>query len=460
MEQTTQELIDTVFQLLKEKKYKEVQLLLTDDVLEKHKSAILYNDKAETYKDNNEYDKAIEALNTATKLDPNYVPAYYNRATVLYYQTNYRKSIIDCNKAIQFNKDYVNPYYCKAMCYNMLGRYSIAIHNYNHYIKLKNDPQDYFTKIAISEIEKLKEKILHASLRNIDKLINDIKQLLLFDKTCVTHYTSLSGASAMVLDESEFRLSEGSFLNDPSEGKTLYKYLNFYIAKPNRDETVPEAFIERPFIGSFVDKENHDNLTLWRMYGKELQDEAKGCALTIYKDQFIQNLQEKLSPNNIYPANSQGGQFIFYKVAYKNGDKFLIPGANENDNKKLNQALHSLKQKLESINDNQQIEVNKLLNEIAYLFKSAEYQYEYEVRLVVEGIGFEKIINKNPLKVYIDLVGIVPVLHKITLGPKVERASEWAAAFNYHVKKVGEANSQIKENSENVEIVISHLPFK
>jgi hypothetical protein len=40
------------------------------------------------------------------------------------------------------------------------------------------------------------------------------------------------------------------------------------------------------------------------------------------------------------------------------------------------------------------------------------------------------------------------------LGPKVERADEWAAAFNYHIKE------QYPKRNENVEIVISHLPFK
>jgi hypothetical protein len=34
--------------------------------------------------------------------------------------------------------------------------------------------------------------------------------------------------------------------------------------------------------------------------------------------------------------------------------------------------------------------IKELLNGIAYLFKSSEYQYEHEVRLVVAGVGFKK----------------------------------------------------------------------
>jgi hypothetical protein len=97
-------------------------------------------------------------------------------------------------------------------------------------------------------------------------------------------------------------------------------------------------------------------------------------------------------------------------------------------------------------------DIAELLNNIAYLFKSSAYQEECEVRLVVQGVGFEKIIDTSCLspKVYIELIELTPVLYKVTLGPKVEKAEEWAAAFNYHIKKRG----------YKADIVISHLPFK
>jgi hypothetical protein len=92
------------------------------------------------------------------------------------------------------------------------------------------------------------------------------------------------------------------------------------------------------------------------------------------------------------------------------------------------------------------------LNEITYLFKSAEYQYEHEVRLVIRGIGFEKTVEKQstPPRVYIELVPINPAIKSITLGPKVERSDEWASAFYYTLE-----NQELYPN-----ILISHLPFK
>jgi hypothetical protein len=94
----------------------------------------------------------------------------------------------------------------------------------------------------------------------------------------------------------------------------------------------------------------------------------------------------------------------------------------------------------------------ELLNQIAYLFKSAEYQHENELRLVLKGIGFDKLIDpqSNPPRVYIELISVKPFVQKITLGPKLEKAEEWAAAFYYTLNK----------DDYSPEIVISHLPFK
>lgn len=93
-----------------------------------------------------------------------------------------------------------------------------------------------------------------------------------------------------------------------------------------------------------------------------------------------------------------------------------------------------------------------LLNQIAFLFKSAEYQHENEVRLVIKGVGFDKKIPTETFspRVFIELVSIRSIIKRITLGPKVERADEWASAFYYSLDK------------ENLhpEILISHLPFK
>ena len=98
-------------------------------------------------------------------------------------------------------------------------------------------------------------------------------------------------------------------------------------------------------------------------------------------------------------------------------------------------------------------DVTALLNEIAYLFKSSEYQHEYEVRLVVKDNDiFEKNIDSSfhPPRVYIKLVSLRPSILRITLGPKVERQYEWTYAIYYSLNK----------DVYTPDILISELPFK
>ena len=94
--------------------------------------------------------------------------------------------------------------------------------------------------------------------------------------------------------------------------------------------------------------------------------------------------------------------------------------------------------------------IEKYLNTIAFLFKRDDYENENEVRLVVQGVEFKKNYDQNvtPPKVYIELETIDKIVEQITLGPKVDKASEWASAFHYSF----EGNAP--------KIVLSHLPYK
>lgn len=286
-----------------------------------------------------------------------------------------------------------------------------------------------------------------------------IKVLLLFQDTCVTHYTGLSVAKVLILDKSKFRLSEGAFLNDTSEGQELFKYLPDIRKSTPKNETVACPFINKPFIGSFVSEKKLDDLTLWRMYGKENKDEARGCALTLDKDKLLESLKESLiADGKTDKSEIKDGEFNFYRIAYrKEGQEgiFIIPGATPEVEDSLNNYMNDLKLRVETFlekrTETSDIQnLLELLNTIAYLFKSAEYQYEHELRLVIEGVGFEKVIDSSLLRVYIELVPICPFIRKITLGPKIERADEWAAAFYYSLDK----------QDFHPEILISHLPFK
>ncbi len=403
------------------------------------------------------YDKAIDDYTNATALDKKDAIAYYNRGIAWYDKKEYHKAIDDYDKAIVLDKKYAFAYYNRAWSYNFVQAFDKAIDDYKNYIQLTNNPDDFYSKVAESNIKELEKKLADGWYNEISELVAKIKKLLLFEHDCVTHYTGLSAAKAMVLSKSKFRLSEGAYLNDTSEGRELFEYLDFSTIQKKENKTLAEPFAEKPFIGSFVTEEKHDDLTLWRIYGKEDKVEARGCSLTIHKDQFLSALKNYINSKNDTGAGMQTEeQFTFYKVAYvtKDGEnKFIIPGDQVNGNK-LTKLMKELKTKVKKFSKKQELNTKELLNGIAYLFKSVEYQYENEVRLIVQGVGFEKTIDANtsPPRVFIELVELIPVITQITFGPKVERADEWAAAFNYNMKK--------EITNSGVQIIISHLPFK
>jgi hypothetical protein len=198
------------------------------------------------------------------------------------------------------------------------------------------------------------------------------------------------------------------------------------------------------------------------VYGKEEKEEAKGCAITIDMAKLLENLNDKMILNPKDSSSSKTDEeFRFYRIAYRvqgKQDRFIIPGARKQQEKTLNEYMNDLSARVKAFNPNKRKKTSdiqnlvELLNEIAYLFKSAEYQHEKELRLVIRGIGFPKGVDSGPPqpRVYIELVTARPIIARITLGPKVERADEWAAAFFYSLSREG----------YQPEIHISHLPFK
>ena len=222
-----------------------------------------------------------------------------------------------------------------------------------------------------------------------------------------------------------------------------------------------ETFVKRPFIGSFVREEKCNDLALWRTYGKEELEEAKGCSLTINVAGFKNEIKEKINIDDV-KRDEKLKAFEFYNVAYFSDGKAEYSGALPNDKFSLNNTLDSLKRLLQKEKDLTKIifkDLIELLNEIAFLFKSSEYSFENEVRMVVDSlseldikIDYDnlKIPYIKPRRVYVDLIPITNIIDKIVLGPKVEKSEEWAATFSYDLLNKGKVTN----------VIISKLPFK
>jgi len=480
--QDSTEFIEKLKEFDNKQQYDEIISAITDYLdkeIEKQNIDELYIRRGFAWYNKKEYLKAIEDYNEVINLnkDSYLALAYYNRGFARIAQKKYEEAIDDFNKAFTLNpKDYIRAYLFIAIIHRIKGRTKDAINNYNKVILInpeyadayyyrglcykennikliesKNDFEQYlvlrqgnidnWTKYANYHIKELEERLTDIELDNIANCIFAIKSELKIQNENITHYSSLTVAKSLFIDKTKFRLSEGNFMNDPSEGTELLKFLDCKFSSTNSNN----EFFRKPFIGSFVKDDN--NLNMWRFYGKEDGTEAMGCSITIKMDEFIYDIQNSLTQKeeNISDIN-------FYRVVYidKKYSKVIIPNLSEIQTQKIFNLLNELKATVCNYQGKNKISIEKYLNIITFLFKSDDYKNEDEVRLVVQGVEFEKKYNKSvtPPKVYIELETIDKIVEQITLGPRVDKASEWATAFHYCFEE------------KKPKIVLSHLQFK
>ncbi|MDP4201617.1 MAG: tetratricopeptide repeat protein [Bacteroidota bacterium] len=419
-----------------------------------------YNNRGLSWKNKGNFDKAIADFDKAIALDCTNVSVYNNRGVTLKNKGEYDKAIADYTKAIALDSNYANAYYNRGNARRKSGKeLEESIKDFEKYLDLTSEKDDVWAKRAKDFIEDVSEKIKDKELAVIGDLVSKIKKLLLITEGCITHYTGLSVLQKLILKEDNlFRISEGSFLNDTSEGTELFNYLKYQLFNCKHDGIIAAPFAPKPFIGSFVAESKHDDLNLWRFYGKEDGVEAQGCAITVKMNDFIAEVNKTLAKGKKEVDKKIEDDINFYRVAYWDHEtdkpNFYIPNSKRKEESSLKKLMQELKEKVNNYRREDRSVLEKYLNSIAFLFKSDAYKNENEIRLVIKGIEFEKKRDSefNPPKVYIELVNIRNLVKQVTLGPKVSKPDEWGSAIYYSYSKTPEKRPE--------RILISRLPFK
>lgn len=467
-------LLERIKELSNAKKHDEIIKELTDNFLEgipkdkKDRVAELYLLRGNSWYDKGDYDSAIADYSKALEIKSNYALAFYCRATtrgpkksdykgaledynafieinnpdrddiyvdrgtVFRQLKKYPEAIKDYSKAISLNPDCAEAYYNRGLTRKLYNTdIKEAKVDFERYLELTTSDDDVWSQYAKYYIKEIEERSSDDDLFFIANIIDEIKNLLRVDEDLITHYTSLSALANLILENSKFRITEGNFLNDPSEGTPFYKFLKYKTNIPSNNSFCSEDFAPKPFIGSFVDNENDDELNMWRFYGKEGEAEAKGCAITLWAQKFIEVINDSLSKENDYTKYES--DINFYRVAYLDKKTSKIYISDTKKTKKLNELMIKLKNCVTAYNIDDKKALEKNLNNIAFLFKSSNYKDENEVRMIVKGIGFTKkyMTNVIPPRVYIELDSIKPLVKQITFGPKVDSLERWTHVFRY-----------------------------
>lgn len=462
---------EKVKELIKEEKFFEIKKTLTDEILKNENSENLYIYRGNAFYYLKAYDKALADYETAIQIDPKSKTGYYNKGLTQFAMKNYQEAIETCTRFISFNSkedvaylyrgsiykflkkyelamldyteaiklapEYANAYYSRGLAYYekaITDEEILIIHNskkdFEKYLELTSGEKDIWTTYAEEYIKEINDIVNNKKLLHILTQINNIKNILLVENISATHYTSLATLQSLILDNSKFRISEGNYMNDPSEGEALFSFLNI------TSSDVDNFFYPKPFIGSFVLEQMADNLNMWRFYGKENGKEAKGCSITLETQEFIDKIRNLFS-NELKERRFENESDInFYHIAYINSTSNTIYLPNSKRESELKTIVEDLKNQ-SIISDSSIYLVRKYLNQIAFLFKNDSFMSENEIRLVITGFEFKKEYNKTiyPPKVFIKLESIKDIIKKITLGPNVENSNEWSAALFYNFRE-------------------------
>lgn len=397
-----------------------------------------------------EYGNAIADYDNVIKINPKSASAYLNKASILRINKDYDKAILGYDEAIKIDSEYADAYYNRGLAKKENNvNLEESKKDFERYLELTIDENNIWSNYAKYYIEELNERINDKELSIIADLVTKIKEILLINGDCITHYSSLSAIKSLIFDQSKFRISEGNFMNDPSEGTEFFNFLKYEFRTSCNNGSYSETFSPKPFIGSFVTKDKNNDLNMWRFYGKENGVEANGCSITLHTQTFIKAICSSLLKGE-EDFLKYKSDINFYRVTYLEhaSTNFYIPNSERKE--ELTELMTELKEKVINYKVKNKTSLEKYLNSIAFLFKSDAYKNENEVRLVVTGIEFEKKYNMtaNPPRVYIELEPIKKIVEQITLGPKVDKVNEWASAFHYSYEE------------KTPEIIISHLPYK
>ena len=290
--------------------------------------------------------------------------------------------------------------------------------------RYKEDSSELRNLLSIYQIvQKIKYQL---GLKDEDK-----NQVLKFG-----HYTKGSTLQIMLdqeeNDKKDFsvsgktRLYNANYMNDPEEGIVIEQILGL----DRRDVLEPSSW----FLMSFTNKT--DDLAMWSQYG----DDAKGVCLVLRENDFsrftsfndVSWRQEKnflefsdkmyllkselnsgfeksifrsesensvdtvndegTEPNSVEKdSDSKGNRDYLYRIAYvKHTEKNLKLERTElfekAEIKELEKLLNSLKEKLDIgskvTEENYQNAIAECIEEIRYLFKSVDYKYENELRIL------------------------------------------------------------------------------
>ena len=311
-----------------------------------------------------------------------------------------------------------------------------------NYLFEKFKKRSEYSDIKYSDIKAEILALLYYSMK--------IKKLLMIShvKDSIGHYTKIDNLKYLILPNKlsgKLRMYNAEYMNDPSEGKSLMKFLSNHTTF-NYDESDKQEY-SKIYLSCFTTE--IDNLPMWSIYGND----GQGCCL-VFNEDYFDSTNEELTDDLWLNNKTTNIRNYLYRICYIDfdSDKLTIDKF-DNDPADLKKQvkkvlkdvmfhlnkINLLKKKNDKIIDKM---VMLILEQVRYLFKDISYSHEHELRLIR--------YSETPL---IDNdKWIVPQLYvemekpleyeQIILGPKVTQVNKIVP----YIMHTGKCKQVIKSN--------------
>jgi len=142
--------------------------------------------RANEFFKNEKYPQAVELYSKAIELHPANAVYHANRSISHLRLENYGYALADASKAIEADKTYLKAYYRRAAAYMSLGKYKLALKDYEGVFKAR--PNDKDAKLKYTECKKITQQMAFQKAISVEEtkksvaLSIDVESMVVDDK--------------------------------------------------------------------------------------------------------------------------------------------------------------------------------------------------------------------------------------------------------------------------------------
>lgn len=434
--------------------------------------------------------EALAQINDAILLNPRDVAFISNKAYIEYELGEYHRVLTDLDRARDLSSDYEDIKTILKLSIDSRIKLSFASTTkqdlkfsnlYKDLLEIfENEPGssklyfeafEVFNKIKSTEKQQIIESVSY-ELMLLEFYISELMKAITLHnpQQGIYYYTSMDNLQRVLCDEKEntkYKLPIfcANHMNDPCEGKEFERILMKHVGQEpmlqdlfgqKRSSTISKRRIlesEFTFLKSF--SKNDDSLPMWIHYA----DSGKGCCVKVSRGFFTNFDNDLPDDNKKLTTNPFDNEYRLYDVLYvRDGD--LINNVSDEVRQlytkvisqfsSINLVYNTLKESTRAIVI---VAITNIIRKIKYLFKSADYAYEQEMRIVLKrplsdlkrddiDIKTTSISEKNPIPKIFIYTNKSILIDEIILGPKVIETDGFIPFFSMKLLALNSFNSE------------------